>query len=130
MSSPIVLNVFESGKLVGSTAGPIAMSEGSHGLDLVNEELAYRSHVNVNVKSGQLAALAVSVPSGRVSINAVPWADVWIDGTASGQTPLANLSLPIGQHDIIFRHPQFGDQRMVAVVKSEGLTRVSANLQR
>jgi hypothetical protein len=45
----------------------------------------------------------ISVPNGHISINAVPWAEVLIDGTAAGETPLANLSLPIGTHEIVFR---------------------------
>jgi len=122
--------VFEGGKLVGSTAGPIAMLEGTHELDLVNDTIGYRIHHNVSVKAGQLGSLAITVPNGRVAINAIPWADVTIDGNPAGQTPLANLSLTIGTHEVVFRHPQFGEQRQTAVVKTEGLTRISANLQR
>ena len=53
-----------------------------------------------------------------------------IDGNAAGQTPLANLTLPIGTHEVVFRHPQFPEQRQTVVVKAEGVTRVSATLQR
>jgi 1,6-anhydro-N-acetylmuramate kinase len=59
----------------------------------------------------------------------VPWADVWIDGAAAGQTPLANVSLLIGRHEILFRHPQLGERREVAVVKVDGIARVSAVFQ-
>ncbi len=130
LSSPIELQVFEAGKLIGSTAGPIAMAEGPHTFEVVNDTLGYRARETASVRAGQMTALAISVPSGRISINAAPWADVVIDGNPAGQTPLANLSIPIGQHEIVFRHPQLGEQRQTAVVKSEGLTRVSANLQR
>jgi PEGA domain len=60
----------------------------------------------------------------------VPWAQVWIDGNAVGETPLANLSVPAGEHDIVFRHPQFGERREKTIVKSGALTRVSATLGR
>ena len=130
VSSAIDLQVFQDGRLLGSTAGPIAINEGPHELELVNETLGFRSRQTVNVRAGQLAAVSVPVPNGRVSINAVPWAEVVIDGNAAGQTPLANLSLPIGSHEIVFRHPQFPEQRQTIVVKAEGLTRVSATLQR
>ena len=129
MTSPIELQVFQNGTLVGSTGAQIAMSEGSHAVELVNDELGFRTRHTVAVKAGQMAALNVGVPNGRVSINAVPWANVWIDGNAAGETPLANLSLPIGQHEVIFRHPQFGEQKQIIVVKVEGLTRVSASMQ-
>jgi hypothetical protein len=130
LTCPIELQVFENNALLGSTAGPIAVNEGPHALDLVNETLGFRSRQTVTVKSGQMTNLAVPVPDGRVSINAVPWADVVIDGTPAGQTPIANLSLRIGQHEVIFRHPQLGEQKQTVTVKAEGLTRVSAVLQK
>jgi serine/threonine-protein kinase len=77
-----------------------------------------------------MLTLSVALPNGHLSINAQPWADVVIDGTAAGQTPLANLTLPIGSHEIVFRHPQFPEQRQTAIVKADGVTRVSANMQR
>jgi hypothetical protein len=130
ISSPIDLQVFEAGNVVGSTAGPIALTEGVHTLDLVSDALGYRSRQNAEVRAGQMTSLGISVPNGRISINASPWANVTIDGNPVGQTPLANLSIPLGSHEIVFQHPQLGELRQAAVVKADGLTRVSANLQR
>jgi serine/threonine-protein kinase len=124
------LQVLEAGAVLGRTGSPIAIAEGTHQLDLVNEALGFRSRQAATVKAGQLTNLTVAVPNGKLSINAAPWADVWIDGTAAGQTPLANLSLPIGSHEVIFRHPQLGEQRQTAIVKVDGMTRVSVNLQK
>jgi hypothetical protein len=129
VTAPIELNVFEGDKLLGSTAGPIAIVDGSHALDLVNDELGFQVRQTVTVKAGQMTPIKVPVPNGRISINAVPWAEVFIDGTPAGQTPLANLSLQIGKHEIVFRHPQLGSQTQTAVVKVEGLTRLSVTFQ-
>jgi hypothetical protein len=129
VTSPIEFQVYENGNLVGSTTGPIAVMDGPHTFDLVNDALGYRTRQTVNVKPGQMTALTVTVPNGRVSINAVPWADVWVDGKPVGQTPIANLSLPIGPHEIVFRHPQFPDQRQTWMVKAEGTTMVSVKFQ-
>ena len=104
--------------------------EGTHTLDVVNEPLGFRAHETVIVKPGQLTSRAVPVPNGRISINAVPWADVLIDGNSAGQTPLANLSIPIGNHEIVFRHPDFSEQRQTAAVNVEGLTRVSVTMKK
>jgi len=130
ISCPIELQVREGDTPVGSTAGPIALSDGPHALDLVNDALGFRLRQNVTVKAGQMTPLTIGVPNGRISINAVPWATVLIDGVAAGDTPLANISIPIGPHDILFRHPQLGEQRQSVIVKVEGLTRVSAVLQK
>jgi hypothetical protein len=130
VSAPFELQVFEGGRAVGSTVGPIATADGPHTFDLVNEGLGYRSRQTVNVRAGQMTSVTISVPNGHMSVNAAPWADVWIDGNPVGQTPLANLSMPIGSHEIVFRHPQLAEQRQTAVVKADGITRVSVNLQR
>jgi hypothetical protein len=130
ISAPIDLEVMENGRLVGSTgSGSIVMSAGPHQLDLVNSALGYRSHQAVVVKTGRTTSLGVSVPTGRLSINALPWAEVWIDGKLAGETPLGNLSIQIGSHDIVFRHPQLGERRQSAIVRADTVTRVSANLQ-
>jgi hypothetical protein len=130
LACPIELQVFEGTNLLGSTAGPIALNEGAHTLDLVNDTLGFRTQRAVTVRAGQLTNLNVPLPDGRVSINAVPWADVTIDGNPAGQTPLANLVLRIGQHDVVFRHPQLGEQHQTITVKVDGLTRVSAVLSK
>jgi hypothetical protein len=130
ITAPVDLQVYKDGALLGTTAGPIALDEGSHTLDLVNETLGYRTRQTVAVKAGQLTAVRVTVPQGRININATPWANVWIDGNPAGETPIANLSLPIGNHEIVFRHPQLGEQRTTATVRAEGIARISASFQR
>lgn len=130
ITAPAELQVFENGAFLGTTSGPIALAEGSHSLDVVNDALGYRAKQTVVVKGGQMATFAITLPQGRLNINAAPWANVWIDGNAAGETPLANVVLPIGTHDILFRHPQLGEQRLSAVVKADGVTRVSASFQR
>lgn len=129
VTSTIDLQVFKDGALLGSSAGPIAINDGSHVIDLVNESLGFRYRETISVKAGQLTSIKIAVPNGRVSINANPWAEVLIDGIPAGQTPLANIALAIGSHEVVFRHPQFPEQRQTVVVKVAGLTRVSATFQ-
>jgi hypothetical protein len=131
VSSPIELEVFEGDKRLGSTAtGIVSASAGRREVDLVNSVLGFRSRQVVDVKAGQVVALTVSPPNGRININAVPWAEVLIDGKSVGETPIGNLSIPLGEHEIVFRHPQLGETRRTAVVRSDAITRVSANLER
>jgi hypothetical protein len=128
--SPMELQVFERSVLLGSTSEPIWMTPGRHALDLVNESVGYRSRVIVEAKAREKVSLEIRPPSGRVSINALPWAEVWIDGKPMGETPLGNLPVSIGEHEFVFRHPQLGERRQKAVVRSDGVTRVSANMSR
>ena len=131
ISTPIELDVFEGDRRLGSTAtGIVPVAAGRHEFDLVNSVVGFRLRQVVDVRAGQVAALTVSPPNGRININAVPWADVLIDGKPVGETPIGNLSIPLGEHEIIFRHPQLGEMRRAAVVRSDAVTRVSANLER
>jgi hypothetical protein len=128
LSSAIELQVIEEERLLGSSANPVVMPAGVHHLALVNAALGFREERAVDIKAGEVIALAVKLPDGQLNINAVPWAEVWIDGKQAGETPLANVSVPIGAHDVVFRHPQLGERRVTTTVKSGAATRVSVTL--
>ena len=129
LTTPIELQVLEGERVLGSSVdGPIVASAGVHQLDFINTAIAFRSRQTVTIKAGEIIPLKVEPPAGRVSINAQPWAQVWIDGTLVGETPLANLTVSAGQHEITFRHPQLGERRETTMVKSGVQTRISATL--
>jgi len=131
ITSPFELQVFEGERLLGSSArGPLVVPAGHHELDLISDSLGYRSRRAVDAKPGQIVSVTVTPPNGNVSINALPWAEVWLDGAALGQTPLGKVSVALGEHEIVFRHPDLGERREKAIVRSDRLTLVSANLQR
>jgi hypothetical protein len=128
--SPLELQVLEGDRVLGSSAdGAIVASAGRHEFEFVNSALGYRARRVVNLKAGAVVSLSVPHPEGRISINATPWADVWIDNVHVGETPLANLSIPIGEHEVSFRHPSFGEQRRTAIVRFDTPARVSADLR-
>jgi PEGA domain len=129
--TPVEVQVLEGERVLGSSAdGPIVATVGRHELDFINNAIGYRSRQAVDIKAGQIIRMTVSPPGGRVSVNAVPWAQVAIDGNPVGDTPIANLPLAAGEHQITFRHPQLGEQTQRVIVKSDALTRVSATLTR
>jgi hypothetical protein len=124
--SPIELNVFEDARAVGSSArGTITLPAGVHQLEFVNEALGYRSSQRVEIRSGEVSTITIQPPGGRVSINAMPWAQVWINGKPVGETPIAFLPIAAGEHEIVFRHPDLGERRERLVVRSGADTRVS-----
>jgi serine/threonine protein kinase len=124
--SPLDIQVIEGDRVLGSSGdGAIVATAGRHELELVNSVVGYHTNRTVDLKGGQVQSLSLTLPDGRVSINAVPWAQVWIDGNPAGETPLANLSVPLGEHEFTFRHPQLGELHQTAVVRASGLTRVS-----
>lgn len=129
VESRIELEVFEGDARLGSSTGTMQLSVGSHTVDLVNDEFGFRSQQAVEVTAAGTVTLTVAIPDGRLDVNAVPWADVWIDAAPAGQTPLANLALPIGRHEVVFRHPQLGERRETVIVRADGVARVSVVFQ-
>jgi hypothetical protein len=114
--SPIVLEITEGGVSLGSTEqSRLLLSPGRHELTLTNRQLGYTATHVVNIDPGEERRLTVE-PRGTVNLNAVPWAEVWIDGTRIGETPLANHQLALGSHEIVFKHPQFGERRVPTTV--------------
>ena len=129
LTAPIEIQVLEGERVLGTSAdGPIVASAGVHQFDFINAAVGFRSRQTVTIKAGEIIPLTVEPPNGRVSINAQPWAQVSIDGTVVGETPLANLTVSPGEHEILFRHPQLGERRETAIIKSGAQTRISATL--
>jgi len=129
--SPVALQVLEGERVLGSSAdGPLVTTPGRHELELVNDAVGFRARQTVDIEAGRIISLPVTLPDGRISINAMPWAQVWIDGNPVGDTPLAYLPLAVGDHEIVLRHPQLGEHREMTVIRSGALTRVSATLSR
>jgi hypothetical protein len=130
ISSPVELKVLEGDQVLGSTAdGPIVTTAGTHQLDLLNAALGYRVHQTVTIRAGALTALTITPPMGRISINADPWAQVLIDDKPIGDTPVANVSVTLGEHQVIFRHPQLGERRETVTVRADAPTRVSTSFR-
>jgi hypothetical protein len=131
IKSPISAQIFENGFLRGSTdTRYLSLSAGRHNIELVNKALGYREYQTVEINAGQITSITLDMPRGILHINALPWAEVWIDGAHVGDTPLANLSLPIGTHDIVFRHPQYGAQRRVIVLGTTETLHIGVDLRK
>lgn len=131
LAAPIEVQVYEDGRLLGSSRSDrIMVSAGKHDIEIMNERLGYREARSVQVAAGKVVTIRLELPHGTIAVNALPWADVWIDGEKKGETPIGNLSLPIGSHEIVFRHPELGEQRHVATVTLTAPTRVSVDMRK
>jgi len=131
VNATIELTVLDGDRILGSSAdGPVMATAGRRELDFVNSTIGFRVRRAVDVRAGQIVSISVPVPNGTLNINAQPWAAVWIDGNAMGETPIGNLSIVPGQHDILFRHPQFGERRERALVRPGTEMRVAVNFQK
>lgn len=128
LAMPFEVQVLEGGRLIGtSSTERLMMPTGRHQLELVNATLQFRTTVDVNIEAGRTASPAVAIPEGTLSVNALPWADVTIDGQSVGTTPLANVRLPIGSHEIVWRHPELGERRQTVSVTGGAPARIGVN---
>lgn len=131
VAAPVELQIFENKRLIGtSQSDRLMVTSGRHDIEMVNEALGYRQVRTIQVPPGRVTPLKVEWPKGTIAINALPWADVWIDGERVGETPIGNLSLPIGPHEIVFRHPELGEQRYATTVSLKTPARVSVDLRK
>jgi hypothetical protein len=118
IESPIVLRVVRNGDFIGTSEdGRLTLPVGNQVIGLENESVGFRDVRTVEVVAGKPTAIVVTPPNGAISINARPWAEVFVDGARVGETPVSQLSLPVGIHEIVFRHPEFGERRQSVVVK-------------
>jgi hypothetical protein len=130
INAPADLQVYEGGGLVGSSKSDrIMVAVGRHELEMVNEALGYRATKTVDVAPGQVAPVKPEWPKGSMAVNALPWAEVSIDGERVGETPIGSIAGPIGTHDIVFRHPDLGERRTTATVTTGAATRVSMDMR-
>lgn len=127
---PFTVEIREDGKLLGTTeTDRVMVAAGRHSLELVNQALGYREIRTVQVPPGKVADITIDLPKGVVNLNAAPWAEVWIDGRRVGDTPLGNLEVPIGPHEIVFRHPEFGEKRHAISVSAAAPVRLSVSMK-
>jgi serine/threonine protein kinase len=131
VSAPLDVQIFEDGRPIGTNLSDrIMVSAGQHEIEIVNEAVGLRMTRTVQVTAGRVASVKLEIPKGTISVNAQPWADVWIDGERIGETPIGNLSLAIGTHSVLFRHPELGEQHHSALVTLKGPTRLSVDMRK
>ena len=131
ISAPIALQLREGGKVIGtSESDRLMLTAGDHDIEFANDALGFVARRTVHVTAGKTAATKVDLPTGALSINAQPWAEVWIDGERVGETPIGNLSRRIGSHEVVFRHPDLGERRETVVIAVGKPARIGVDLRK
>ncbi len=131
IAAPIELQVFEGDLLIGSSRNPrIMLMPGRRTLRVANPALGFERVIpDVVVDAGGTSRVTVPVPNGSLSVNAVPWAEVLLDGKVIGETPIANYAVLPGSHEIVLRNPKFAEQRRTVVVTLTAPLRVGVDLR-
>ncbi len=98
-----------SGEKLGVTPVALGLPPGTHRL-LLTAEGRVSEWVEVAIRPGEMrdtvVALSPRYAYGRLQINAVPWAFVFVNGESLGPTPLTTGDLPTGvELDCVFKRP-------------------------
>ena len=129
ISAPFDVEVVENDDVIGTSGtSRIMLAAGRHDIVLTNRSLGYQESRRIEVAAGKTIAVRVDPPKVSVSVNARPWAEIVLDGTSVGQTPIANLSVTVGPHEMVFRHPQLGERKQTIVVSAKGPNRIAVDL--
>ena len=113
--SAIPMTVSLNGKPAeAGSDGRIMTPPGTYEVSLVNEQFNFHGSKTLTVKPGEVTAYTVNVPSAPVHVVAPEGADITVDGNAAGKAPLAELSLPLGTHEVTATLPG-GSKRGVTI---------------
>jgi hypothetical protein len=130
IAGTLEVQLYEGGRLLGnSKIDRIMVPAGRHDLELVNESIGYRGTRSVQVSPDKVTTVTLDPPKGAIAINAQPWAEVWMDGAKIGDTPIGNLAVAAGAHDVVFRHPDLGEQRQTVLVTLKAPLRLSVDMR-
>lgn len=106
VSSVIPAEIYLGDKYLGSTPTTLQLPSGNQTVEYRHGDL--RSVVTHVVKPNETISARITFDV-LVQVNAKPWAQVYIDGTARlplGQTPLSDVRVPIGSV-LVFENPNF-----------------------
>jgi serine/threonine protein kinase len=131
VSAPAPVQLYEDARLLGSSeTDQLMVAAGTHQLTVVNDTLGYRSARTVTVAAGKVSSIKLQFPKGTIAVNATPWAEVWIDGEKLGETPIGNASVVIGSHEVVFKHPDLGEQRHLVTVTAMTPAKLSVDMRK
>ena len=136
-TTPPGVEVRAGDKLLGTTPlerdlpldGAIALhlrKRGLQPLDRTLEIAAFAGTPRTATVNERLTPLA----QGALTLNALPWAHVTIDGEKRPDTPLKRLSLPAGPHQVRLQCPPTGRElKFTVVVEADGEVKRLADLR-
>jgi hypothetical protein len=110
--SPFEVTISEGGRVLRSDdRNQVMVSPGVHNLRFVNNALGFDISRQIEVNPGESASVRLTPEPSKLSITATDAAEVFVDGTRIGETPLINAPVALGTHDIVVRRTADGAER-------------------
>jgi len=120
-------DVFLGSARVGRTGEPIALDEGSYTLQVRNDKVFARTSVPVTVRGNETARPATVFPGlGSLTVQAQPSnCKVYVDGAYVDVTPILDLPIASGDHDIrVVFVPNNAEQKRRVTIRAGSVERV------
>jgi hypothetical protein len=108
VTSSLPVQVRLGGKVIEGT-GRVGLSPGRHRVEFLNPELGLRDVQDVLVEAGKVTPVTVGGTAAPVALTADAPSDVFIDGRPAGRTPLTNVMVPLGAHQVRFSSARLGE---------------------
>jgi hypothetical protein len=121
--APFDVTVSEKGRVLrADDRHQIMLPPGAHELRVFNRALAYDVVRRVEVKPGGATNLQLTPDPSALTVTAAETAEVWVDGSLVGDTPLNAAPIPLGIHDIVVKRAGGGERRFTVTVGTKPVT--------
>jgi hypothetical protein len=121
--APFDVTITEAGRVLrADDRHQVMLPSGAHELRFSNRALAYDVTRKVDVKPGEATNLQLAPEPSSITVTATSPAEVWLDGTRLGDTPVNNAPVSIGEHDIVVRRQPGGERRFTITVGAKPYT--------
>ena len=123
--------IYVDGKHYGTTPKTIkALKTGRYKVRLENPNFEVWT-TRVRIAEGKTAKVSHRfVGFGKIIVNAVPWGNVYLDGSLKGQTPITIQRVSANPHEIRISREGFHDVRRQVTVEAGESESISVKLQR
>ena len=82
----------------------------------------YEAVRKVDVKPGDATNLQITPDPSALTVTASDAAEVWLDGTRLGDTPMNGMAVPIGVHEIVVKRTAGGERRFNVTITAKPFT--------
>lgn len=121
--APFDVTVSEGGRVLrADDRQQMMLPPGPHDLRIANRALGYEMVRRVDVTPGETTTIQLTPDPSPLTVTASEPAEVWLDGTRIGETPLYAVPVPLGVHEIVVRRAAGGERRLTTTIGSKPVT--------
>ena len=120
--APFDVTVSEGGRVLrADDRQQIMLPPGAHDLRISNRALDYEVVRRVEIKPGEATTLQLAPAPSPLTVTAAEAAEVWLDGTRLGETPLT-AAVPLGIHEVLVKRAAGGERRYTVTIGARPVT--------